>query len=95
MNTPRRVILTPMTPYIHANNVGQIDWSEVKRDFFHPFELDIDFATSYLRVPISSIVYPLCVIEDIGGDENMYVIILPKRHWSRYFGDQIVQSYNV
>ena len=56
-------------------SVGQIKWSEVERDFFHPFELDIDFASSYDRVPMSAIVYPLCVIEDIGGDDNMYLIV--------------------
>jgi hypothetical protein len=40
--------------------------------------------------PITSIVHPLCVIPDYGGGENAYMVVLPKRNWSRYFGDRIV-----
>jgi len=45
-------------------------------------------------VPITALVHPLCVIPDEGGDKNTYIIILPKRNWSRYFGDKVLSEYN-
>jgi hypothetical protein len=34
------------------------------------------------------------VIPDTGGDRLSHIIILPKRNWSRYFGDKILSEYN-
>ena len=53
-----------------------------------------DMGVSYVTVPISALVHPLCVIPDDGGDETSYIIILPKRNWSRYFGDKVQSEYN-
>jgi hypothetical protein len=49
---------------------------------------------SYVMVPITALVHPLCVIPDTGGDRLSHIIILPKRNWSRYFGDKILSEYN-
>jgi hypothetical protein len=48
---------------------------------------DIDI--SFVTVPIDSLVHPLCVIPDIGGEPAHYFVVLPKSNWSRYFGDRI------
>ncbi len=53
---------------------------------------DMDF--SYVTVPISALIHPLCVIPDDGSDQTSYIIILPKRNWSRYFGDKVLSEYN-
>ena len=45
---------------------------------------DIDI--SFVTVPIDSLVHPLCVIPDIGGEPAHYFVVLPKSNWSRYFG---------
>ncbi len=42
-----------------------------------------------MTVPIDALVHPLCVLPDCGGDPNTYFVVLPKRNWSRYFGDKI------
>ena len=52
-----------------------------------------DIEISYVTVPITALVNPLCVIPD-GGDLRSYIIILPKRNWSRYFSDRILSEYN-
>jgi hypothetical protein len=45
---------------------------------------------SIVSVPISSLVHPLCALPDYGSDSLLcYIIVLPKRNWSRYFGDKI------
>ena len=46
-------------------------------------------AISTVTVPISSLVHPLCVITDYGGNGTSYIVVLPRRYWSRYFGDKI------
>ena len=43
----------------------------------------------YCVVPVASIVRPLLVYEDYGGDRSSYYSALPKREWARYFGDEI------
>ncbi len=52
-----------------------------------------DMDVSYGTVPISALVHPLCVIPDVEGDQSS--IILPKRNWSRYFGDKVLSEYNI
>ncbi len=39
-------------------------------------KLGTDFNISFVMVPIESIVYPLCVIPDCGGDSNIYFVVL-------------------
>ena len=57
-------------------------------------KIGIDLEISYVTVPITALVHPLCVIPD-GGDLMSYKIILPKRNWSRYFSDRILSEYNI
>jgi hypothetical protein len=37
----------------------------------------------------------LCVIPDIGGDRDIYFVVLPKRNWSRFFGKRIIITNNI
>jgi hypothetical protein len=53
-----------------------------------------DMDISYATVPITALVYPLCVIPDTGGDQTSYIILLPNHNWSRYFGDKVLSEYN-
>lgn len=44
---------------------------------------------SFVRVPMTSLVYTLCVFPDYGGLRNKYFVVLPKRGWGSYFGKDI------
>ena len=52
-------------------------------------KLGTTLSVSIVSVPISSLVHPLCALPDYGNDSLSYLIVLPKRNWSRYFGDKI------
>ncbi len=41
-------------------------------------------------VPLESIVNPLCVFKNYGGQNREYFCPLPQRKWGRYFGDKIL-----
>jgi hypothetical protein len=45
-------------------------------------------------VPIEALVHPLCVIPDSSGDRDIYFVVLPKRYWSRFFGERIIITNN-
>jgi hypothetical protein len=68
-------------------------WSDVEKHFIVKIKIGTDIKISYVTVPITALVHPLCVIPD-GGDLTSYIIILPKRNWSRYFGDRVLSEYN-
>ena len=65
-----------------------LNWESVEKRMFVPFELGVE-TESFVTVPLSSFVYPLCVIKDYGGGKNRYLVVLPRRHWSQYFGRDI------
>ena len=65
-------------------------WSRVKKHFVVKVNLGTDDAVSVVSVPLSSFVHPLCVVLDYGGNGTSYIVVLPRRNWSRYFADQIV-----
>jgi len=69
-------------------------WSDVENKFFVKTIIGTDMDVSYVTVPITALVHPLCVIPDVGGDLMSYIIILPKHNWSRYFGDKVLSEYN-
>ncbi len=48
---------------------------------------------SFVTVPILSLVHPLCVFPDYGGNGKFFIVVLPKRNWSRYFGNRIRLEY--
>ncbi len=71
-----------------------LQWNTVESIFliqlpFVPITLGTDFEIPFVTVPIDAVVYPLCVLPDCGGAPNTYFVVLPKRNWSRYFGDKI------
>jgi len=66
-----------------------LQWSNVQANFFVGITLGNDIDISFVTVPIDSLVHPLCVIPDIGGEPAHYFVVLPKSNWSRYFGDRI------
>ena len=69
-------------------------WSDLEKNFFVKTTIDTDIDVSYVIIPISALVHPLCVIPDDGGQWTSYIIILPKCNWSRYFGDKVQSEYN-
>jgi hypothetical protein len=67
-----------------------IDWNTVERQFIVPIKLGTDFNISFVTVPIDALVHPLCVFpENIDDECDAFYVVLPKRNWSRYFGDRI------
>ena len=64
-------------------------WSRVKKQFVVKVILGTDDAVSVVTVPLSSFVHPLCVLPDYGGHGTSYLVVLPRRNWSRYFGEKI------
>ena len=67
-----------------------ITWNTVERNFIVQFKLGTDFNISFVTVPIDALVHPLCVFPDNIDDEcDTFYVVLPKRNWSRYFGDRI------
>ena len=64
-------------------------WSRVKKNFLEKVILGTNDAISTVTVPLSPLVHPLCVIPDYGGNGTSYIVVLPRRNWSRYFGDRI------
>ena len=68
-----------------------LSWSDVEENFFCKIRLGQKFEVSVLTVPLSAVVHPLCVIPDYGSEDDSFIVVLPKRNWSRYFGDKITR----
>jgi hypothetical protein len=67
-----------------------LNWIKVEKKFIVQFKLGFDFNISFVSVPIESLVHPLCVFADNIKDKcDTFYVVLPKRNWSRYFGDRI------
>jgi hypothetical protein len=66
-----------------------LDWFQLEKNFLMKVVLGIDDEVDVVSVPITALVHPLCVIPDFGGDGNSYLVVLPRRNWSRYFGNEI------
>ena len=69
--------------------VKPLQWNTVESKKIVPIMLGTDFEISFVTVTIDALVHPLCVLPNCGGDPNTYFVVLPKRNWSRYFGDKI------
>ena len=67
-----------------------LSWSSVEKNFLVKVNLGRDETLSVVSVPLTSFVHPLCVVPDYGGNVTSYIVVLPRRNWSRYFADQIV-----
>jgi hypothetical protein len=67
-----------------------VSWSRVKKNFLEKVILGTNDAISTVTVPLLLLIHPLCVIPDYGGGNGtLYIVVLPRRNWSRYFGDRI------
>ena len=64
-------------------------WDDVEKNFIKAIQLGTVFEVSYVLVPLNSIVHPLCVFPDNGSDPEKHFVVLPKRNWSRFFGNNI------
>jgi hypothetical protein len=65
-------------------------WNKVQKKIIVQIKLGIDFNVSFVTVPIEALVHPLCVFADTIEDNcDTFYVVLPKRNWSRYFGDRI------
>jgi hypothetical protein len=60
-------------------------WDDVEKPSIEEIQQGTDFDISFVTDPINSIVHPLCVIPDCGGQDNKHFVVLPKRNWSQYF----------
>ena len=69
-----------------------LKWSTVERNFLAEFTLCDKFPKSFVRVPLTSIVFPLCVVKNFGGNNKTYFVVLPKRRWGAYFANIIKPS---
>jgi hypothetical protein len=72
-------------------SINPIDWEVIQQNFIVETQLGTNFHVSFVIGPIYSIVHPLCVFLDDGSDQmNKYFVVLPKRNWSWYFGNNIL-----
>ena len=76
-------------------SVKPLLWRTVERIIFVKLKLGTDFNISFVTVPIEALVHPLCMIPDSGGDRDIYFVVLPKRNWSRFFGEIIIITNNI
>ncbi len=76
--------------FTHFLKINPIDWEVIQHNFIVETQLGTNFHVSFVIVPIDSIVDLLCVFPDDGSNQkNKYFVLLPKRNWSRYFGNNI------
>jgi hypothetical protein len=73
----------------------QLLWSNLQKNFVQKVTLGTDTNISTVTVPLLSLIHPLCVIPDYGGATTSYIVVLPRRNWTQYFGDRIVNERNV
>ncbi len=50
---------------------------------------EVDFGGNLSEDDLGDINHPLCVVTDYGGHGTSYLVVLPRRNWSRYFGKKI------
>ena len=70
----------------------KLSMDDLKRDFVCSFSVDGSIDEDLCVVPMESIRNTLFVFKDYGGNLGGYFCVLPRRHWSRFFGDQINMS---
>ena len=67
-----------------------LSWDHLQEKFIVEIELGTNFNVSFVTVPVNSIVHPLCVFPD-GVKLIRYYVVLSKRNWSHFFGNNINQ----
>jgi hypothetical protein len=68
--------------------LNPLSWEDIQQKFFVDIVIRQNFDASFVFVLIKLIVHPLCVIPDGGDNLNKYFVVLPKRNWSCFFGEQ-------
>jgi hypothetical protein len=71
-------------------SVNPIQWDTIQQKFIIKIQLGRNLNVSFVTVPIKSIVHPLCIFPDDGVQTDKYFVVLPKRNWSCFFGNNIV-----
>jgi hypothetical protein len=71
-------------------SLNPIQWDTIQQNFIVEIQLGRNFNVSFVTVPIKSTVNPLCIFADDGDQADKYLVVLPKRNWSRFFGNNIV-----
>ncbi len=71
-------------------SVNPIQWDTIQQNFIVEIQLGRNFNVSFVNVLIESIVHPLCIFPDDGDQTDKYFVVLPKRNWSHFFGNNIV-----
>ena len=64
-------------------------WDDLIKHLIIPITIGCQFDVSFVVVPIESIVHPLCSIPVDEENNNRFLVVLPKRNWSAYFGKHI------
>jgi hypothetical protein len=59
-------------------------------DFVSKFHMPEDLDECTNVVPLESIVNPLCVFKNYGGQNREHFCTFPQRKWGRYFRDKIL-----
>jgi hypothetical protein len=67
-----------------------LSWDPLLEKLIAEIKLGTNFNVSFVTVPVNSILHPLCVFPD-GEKLNRYYVVLPKRNWSHFFGNNINQ----
>jgi hypothetical protein len=71
-------------------SVSPVPWDILERKFILEFNLGTCFNVSFVIVPVSFIVHPLCVFPNYGSiDSTSFFVVLPKQNWSNYFGVKV------
>jgi hypothetical protein len=64
-----------------------VAWDDLEEQFFVHLKL-CSTKGSEQQVPLSSLLHPICVVPNY-GEEDAYIMILPKGRWSKYFSSFI------
>ena len=70
-------------------SITPVPWENVMANFVEPFNLSHNLSKNHVLASISSIIHPLCVINDHGGDPGKCFLVLPKKNWAEYFSKEI------
>jgi hypothetical protein len=63
-------------------------WSAVETNFSR-VKIGTLFEVSFVAVPVSALVHPLCLIHEFFTGEDTFMVVLPKQNWSCYYSDNI------
>ncbi len=65
--------------------VEPMTWEHLENSFFVRGKLDMNFEVSFILIPVTAIVLPLCVVPNFGGSTDEFIVLLPKTNWGKHF----------